>query len=109
MSKVNPLIVNIALVLCSTLALLISVIASYLLEDGEWFQRSGSLCVLFSVILEIRQTSIRQPQPSSSVFVEGRPAVFDSPVSRLDVWFHRFAWFGIVFGTVVWGYGDLVF
>ena len=109
MPKVNPLIVSSALVLSSSSALLFSAIVSYSLKDGEWFQRSGSLCVLFSVILELHHTYLRQLQPSNSVSVQGRPAVFDPPVSRLDVWFHRFAWFGIVFGTIVWGYGDIVF
>ena len=109
MLKRRALAYRIVLALCAALALVISAIASHYLRDGEWFQRSGSLCVLFSVLLEIYQSFLKKPQPSRSVFVEGRPTMVDPKVSAVDVWFHRFAWFGIVFGTVVWGYGDIFF
>ena len=109
MSKGKSLAVRIVLTLCAALALLVSALASHYLRDGEWLQRSGSLCVLFSVMLEIYQSFLKKPQPNRSVSAEGKPTLVDPEVSAVDVWFHRFAWFGIVFGTVVWGYGDLVF
>lgn len=109
MAKAHPVIVSIALAFGGISAVSLSFIVSYLLKDGEWFQRSGSICVLFSVILEFHQAHLKNPRPSSFVFVQGRPAVFDPLVSRSDIWFHRIAWFGIIFGTIVWGYGDLVF
>ena len=109
MSKRTSLILSFALVIGCIMTVFASIVVSYCLNDGEWFQRSGSLCVLFSVILEIHQTLKKEPQPSRSVSVEGGPTMIGRPPSPLDVWFHRFAWFGIVAGTVVWGYGDLAF
>ena len=109
MSKKTSLVVSIALILICSVVILVSAVASYCLGDGQWFQRSGSLCVLCSVILEIHQSLLREPQPSSTVSTEGRPAMKSPEVSTLDGWFRRFAWLGIIMGTVVWGYGDLVF
>ena len=82
---------------------------SLALEDGKWVQRSGSLVVLFSAILEIRQTLIKKPQEASSVKIEGRPALAARQISKIDTFFHGFAWTGIAVGTIVWGYGDLLF
>ena len=76
--------------------------------DGEWFQRSGSLLVLFSVVVEIRQTLAQQPNPSPSVFSGGEPVLRQSPISAASKWLHRSAWAGIVIGTCIWGYGDLI-
>ena len=77
--------------------------------DGEWFQRSGSLFVLFSVLVEIQQTILKQPRASSDVFINNAPAAINNPISAVSKWLHRFAWGGIVIGTVIWGYGDLLF
>ena len=104
-------------VLGFTLALFI--VASFLIpllmslaledEDGEWVQISGSLVVLFSAILEIHQTLIKKPQEASSIKIEGRPALAARQISKIDTFFHGFAWTGIAVGTIVWGYGDLLF
>lgn len=77
--------------------------------NGEWFQRSGSLFVLFSVLVEIQQTAIKQPEGSSFVSINGAPAAIRQPIAAMSKWLHRFAWGGIVTGTVIWGYGDLLF
>ena len=76
---------------------------------GEWFQRSGSLFVLFSVLVEIQQTAIKQPEASSGVTISGAPVAIRQPISALSKWLHRLAWGGIVTGTIIWGYGDLLF
>ena len=109
MSKRTRFMLSIALVIAFSITLFSSALVSYLLNDGEWFQRFGSLCVLFSALLEIQQTLKKEPRSSRSVSVEGRPLMKSPSISLLDVWFHRAAWIGIVVGTVVWGYGDLVF
>ena len=77
--------------------------------DGEWFQRSGSLLVLFSVLVEIRQALKSQPQRSPSVRAHGKPLIIHSPISVVSKWLHWIARSGIVSGTGIWGYGDLVF
>ena len=78
-------------------------------QDGEWFQRSGSLLVFFSVLLEIRQVLVKEPLQSTRTSVEGKPILVHRTVGRADRWFHWLAWSGIVLGTGVWGYGDLLF
>ena len=87
-----------------------SLVYSLASAEGEWFQRSGSLLVLFAVVLEIRQTAIEQPKKSKSVSIEGTAAATkgfyfsceqtDSP-DRMGG--------ALVIGTVIWGYGDLLF
>ena len=77
--------------------------------NGEWFQRSGSLLVLFSVLVEIRQALRNQPYPRSSVTSGGNPVMTQAPISVVSKWLHWIARSGIVLGTAIWGYGDLVF
>ena len=86
-----------------------SLVYSLASGDGEWFQRSGSLLVLFSVLVEIRQTAIEQPKKAKSVSIEGAAAATRGPISVANKQLHRIAWGGIVIGTVIWGYGDLLF
>ena len=105
----SNLYIDYLLILAIVSSLLVSLGISVAQNSGEWFQRSGSLIVLFSVVLEIRQTLAKQPIPSEKVFVGGLPAATSPPVSKSRKWFHRVAWFGIVVGTLIWGYGDLFF
>ena len=86
-----------------------SLVYSLASAEGEWFQRSGSLLVLFAVVLEIRQTAIEQPKKSKSVSIEGTAAATRGSISVANKRLHRIAWGGIVIGTVIWGYGDLLF
>lgn len=86
-----------------------SAVQSWILADGQWFQRSGSLVVLVSVVLEIRQSILQEPVPSGSIYVEGKPLRIPPESRSIDKAFHRIAWFGIVIGTFVWGYGDLLY
>ena len=109
MAPRKALTISILLALVSAIPLVCSVIFSLISGDGEWFQRSGSLCVLFSVILEIHETRLRRPRPSNTVFAEGAPQLLHHSVPRVHEWFHRAAWTGVVAGTLIWGYGDLLF
>ena len=109
MSKRLSLPISIVLASLGTLAVLCSAIASSIVENGEWFQRSGSLCVLFFVLLEIHEAQSKKPTPSDSVSVGSLPSLTYQQVPRVHEWFHRLAWFGIVVGTLIWGHGDLPF
>ena len=80
---------------------------SVITGESEWFQRSGSLAVLCSVIVEIQQTEKKQLKEETHVFISNKPVMMDIPVSIWIKILHWLAWFGIVIGTVVWGYGDL--
>ena len=108
-SETGQKVLGFTLALFIVVSFLFSLKVSLESEDGECVQRSGSLVVLFSAILEILQTSRKKPQEASSVIMEGRPALVAKQISKLDTFFHRFAWTGIVVGTFVWGYGDVLF
>lgn len=107
-SRLWNIVVSFSLASFAMCSVAVSAVLSWHWIDGDWFQRSGSLCVLFCVLLEIHQASLRSPVPSDGVTVNGRPTMLEPDVSTLDVGFHWFAWAGIVVGTFVWGYGDLV-
>ena len=112
-SRLPAVLLNPALGAVLLLAGLVAVVGSAYLShvsgNGEWFQRSGSVFVLFSVLVEIQQSSIKQPKEAGWATIDGRPTLVGEPISAVSKWLHRFAWAGIVVGTVIWGYGDLVF
>jgi hypothetical protein len=61
--------------------------------EGHWFQRSGSLMVLFAAATEYRRQMLRQAGE--------RPHIW----GRIPYVCYLF----IALGTVTWGYGDLFF
>ena len=61
---------DLALIATESLALIVSLWFSVTLREGEWFQRSGSIVVLISVILEIRQSLAKQPQANYWVMID---------------------------------------
>jgi len=101
--------IAVALLLAGVAVVVGSAFVSLTSGVGEWFQRSGSLFVLFSVLLEIQQTAIKQPEASGGVTINGKPVAIRQPISAMSKWLHRFTWGGIVTGTIIWGYGDLLF
>ena len=79
-------------------------------ENGEWFQRSGSLLVLASVGAEfLLKDFIRATEESADVFVNSMPVIKKKPLSKVIMSLHLFPFTGIVLGTAIWGYGDLLF
>ena len=53
---------DLVLIAIESFALVVSLWLSVTLREGEWFQRSGAIVVLISVILEIRQSKAKQPE-----------------------------------------------
>ena len=101
--------IDLALIAFESLALIVSLWFSVTLREGEWFQRSGAIVVLISVILEIRQSLAKQPQANSWVTINKSPVVTEKHIPTERKLFHWIAWVGIVIGTLIWGYGDLFF
>ena len=99
---------DLVLIAFESLALVVSLWFSVTLREGEWFQRSGAIVVLISVILEIRQSMAKQPQSTAST-INGNPVMTESHILTVRKLFHWIAWVGIVIGTLIWGYGDLFF
>ena len=73
-----------------------SLMATIATGNGEWFQRSGSLMVLFSAAVEYRRRrGLRRPGTAAGwLFWRQIPYVCYS---------------SIFLGTLIWGYGDLPF
>jgi len=93
------------------LFLIVSAIASSTTGDGLWFSRSGSIVVIVSVIIEFRNYSIQQKlneiAQDSTNYYGAEPDKWQVPIQRKI--FDRTILFTIVFGSLVWGYGDLLF
>ena len=100
---------DLALIAIETFALVASLWLSVTLREGEWFQRSGAIVVLISVLLEIRQSIAKQPQANPKISAGGNPVMTAQHIPTVRKWLHRIAWGGIVIGTSIWGYGDLFF
>lgn len=92
-------------------AIIISGIISYKTSDPSWFSSSGSLMVIFSGALEFRQSRIQQRRNEIATIgsgtVGGGVAPLDLPIYR-----QRIIWaahVSLIFGTLIWGYGDKIF
>ena len=81
--------------------------------EVHWFQRSGSLTVLFAAILEFRQAIIVEKVRNETWAAAkrrsyaGTAIVGQLPSPRIGI--AIIALFLIIFGTIIWGYGDLLF
>ena len=79
-------------------------------ENGYyWFQRSGSIMVLFAVALDFEQSKYIKRQSSNSVFIGNQPTITGRILSITRTYIQRFSIVLIVIGTAIWGYGDLLF
>ncbi|MEJ1298323.1 MAG: hypothetical protein RPU64_04110 [Candidatus Sedimenticola sp. (ex Thyasira tokunagai)] len=78
--------------------------------ECDWYSRSGSLLVIFSAYLETRTFSFRQKLNQMALKEtagwDARPQDYVMPKKRalLD----KFVLLTLIYGTVVWGYGDLL-
>ena len=91
-------------------SLLASLIISYAHCDASWFGRSGSLAVLFAVMLEFRQSlfisNVISKAVNNQAFVGG--GFFSANIPPIRKNFQAIGYFIIVVGTIIWGYGDLL-
>ncbi len=86
---------------------------SYRFDNPVWFQRSGSLTVLFAAVLEYRQATIDEKAREAAWGAAKRRSWAGTPiVGHLPPPRRFFVIAGlllIVPGTIIWGYGDLLF
>lgn len=87
---------EIVLVLLAMGLPMVSLMASMASGYGEWFQRSGSLMVLFSAAVEYRRRHLLNIRGTTT----GRLLWRQIPYVCYS---------SIFLGTVIWGYGDLPF
>lgn len=86
------------LMLLAVAPVLVSAAISYNTGDGHWFQRSGSLMVLLSVVTEFRRSRLK------------RAGLLELP-RFIPLWrsVPYVCYASIAMGTLIWGYGDLMF
>ncbi len=81
------------------------------LGEHEWFQRSGSLIVVFGAIIEYRHFAVFRRNPEHNCLLAG--TVADGRVLTLmakGCHMMGLVSIGLVIGgTIIWGYGDLLF
>lgn len=76
---------------------------------GNWFCRSGSIMVLFSVIAGFRLGILQQQENSSASVAAGLGIPMPSDLSAAKKLLSQIAnWFAIL-GTLILGYGDVLF
>ena len=89
----------------------ISLWFSWVFNDGQWLQRSGSLVVIFGVILEykffVTQQKLNEVAQESTKRYGAQPERYRLPKSKRVI--SGLTHFTVVLGTLLWGYGDLLF
>jgi len=95
----------------SVLVGLASFFGDYISECYNWFSRSGSIIVLLAVVVEYRISShiyedIQRADFQQSIINLSVPIKAEPTKERKRV--SNAAHFLLVLGTIIWGYGDLV-
>jgi hypothetical protein len=77
--------------------------------QGHWFSRAGSLTVLFTAIIEFRRARQATDEIGTAILHSGLGIPLAVTPSRAETAIHICAVVTLVLGTVIWGYGDLLF
>ncbi len=107
----NKIGIDLFILIVAYMVNFMSAYSSAVSSEGHWFSRSGSLFVIFGAFLEFRNYSFRQKlnqaAQESTKYYGAEPEKWVLPNKRevLD----RVILFTLVYGTVVWGYGDLLY
>lgn len=98
------------LIIIGVLAPILSLTVDYR-PDGEnfstWFQRSGSVLVLFTVFAELNLTSLYSTiLPGNHTIVD--PGTYTEKYKNIYIVLTYLAALLAIAGTIIWGYGDLI-
>ena len=111
LEKASKFRIEACILIATYIFLVFSAIASSKTGDGTWFSRSGSIAVLISAIIEFRNFSTQQVlneiAQESTKYWDAKPEKYVVPENRKL--FDRSVLVTIVIGTLIWGYGDLLF
>ena len=89
-----------------SISMYIDVTDSFYPDEVNWLSRSGSLVVLFAVMLEFRQQTLTVSPQVTDAF--GKPAFLaGKEMNGPRKTFHIIALLLSVIGTLIWGYGDV--
>ncbi len=90
--------------------LLLSFFYGHYKDDGSWFSRAGSVLVIFSVIVEYRIVMNRSMQNTYAPGIQ--KTIIDLPSGQHltggEKVVKHITHLSLLFGTLVWGYGDLI-
>jgi hypothetical protein len=101
---------NLGMAVIATLLPLFSAFISYSTGHGLWFARSGSITVLTAAIVQFRlamQLEFSQYRALLYGVLSGFPR--QASLTPLSRFLGPASLFLIVAGTLIWGYGDLLF
>lgn len=94
------------------IAVLFPLVLSFLVPpgegEGEWFQRSGSIMVVFALLAELRVNALHRMSDAGKmpflhvhIYMQRKFQGWATSASYLTLLI-------VVAGTVIWGYGDLI-
>jgi hypothetical protein len=74
---------------------------------GVWFQRSGAITVVFAIFTEMNANKMQVVLGSSGMVGKTFQATYDKYLKQVKA-YNYISFFLVIFGTVIWGYGDLL-
>jgi hypothetical protein len=74
---------------------------------GVWFQRSGATTVVFAIFAEMNATQMLGVLDPSGMVGKTFQPTYDKYLKQVKA-YNYIALFLVIFGTVIWGYGDLL-
>lgn len=103
-------VIDIILLIIAATVAIVSFFISISVNDSQWFERSGSLTVLFAAVVEYRQLSrgesIKRTTPIGEMRINqtlpGTREKGDEIISAIGL-------FMVCLGTVIWGYGSPIY
>ncbi len=103
-------IFDIGFLIIAIIVPIISFVISVVLNDAQWFERSGSLTVLFSAIVEYRQISRSESDKRNKPISELRiDSILPGTQNRFDETIAITGLVTVVLGTIIWGYGSSIY
>lgn len=92
------------------LCVIISIVVSLAWPQGNWFCRSGAVMVLLSVIVEFHLGKLQQESNTSAIQIAGVVGVpYSGDLPLIKQYLAKTAHIFVIMGTLIWGYGDLIF
>jgi hypothetical protein len=86
------------------------VLPSIYFIDWSWFARSGALLVclgLYVAWLDYKGKTDRDISKTRSMLRAQESKILDEFNERTKIYFNRIEFLVVIFGTLIWGYGDL--
>lgn len=102
--------ISVPLIIFGVLAPILSYYSVFIPEDEKravWFQRSGSLSVLFGVWIEYNLSKVNEHINLSGLWVTEQETLRDEYNLKYSI-VQYVGIFLAVMGTLIWGYGDIL-